>query len=129
MPRARKKKGEPSEIESALMFHLDALKIPYVREVRFHPPRLFRADFIITRGDGARLMVELQGGAYSGGAHGRGKQMQSDGEKSALAAIDGYFLMTPTGEQARSGAAAGWIQEWRAGGEVNAKAPPGAANS
>ena len=44
--------------------------------------------------------------------------MQSDGNKSALAAIDGYFWMAITGEQARSGkAGAGWIQEWIAAGK------------
>ena len=100
--------------EKALERHLNSCKVGYQREVRFSPPRMFRADFIITRKDGARLIVEVQGGAWSRGRHGRGKGMQDDGEKSALAAIAGFQLMSLTTEQVTAGKAVAWILEWLA---------------
>ena len=103
---------EPSEGERGMMFHLGVLKIPFAREIEFAPPRLFRADFIISRGDGARLIVEVQGGSWSRGRHARGGGMAEDGEKSAHAAIAGFFWMAVTTEQACSGEAAEWVQRW-----------------
>ena len=120
----KKKKGKPpesSEAERALEFQLTALKIRFEREVRFAPPRRFRIDFVIRRPDGAVLAVEVQGGVYVRGAHNRGKHKQSEGEKSALIALAGMFLMTPTGEQAHSGAAAEWIGKWLTAGRKTGK--------
>ena len=102
------------ELENLLQTHLRAHKIPFAREVRFARPRLFRADFIIERQDGQKLIVEVQGGVWTKTSyHGSGRGMTADCEKSALAAIKGYQWMAVTGGQVRNGQAVAWIIEWR----------------
>ncbi|MES2464463.1 MAG: DUF559 domain-containing protein [Armatimonadota bacterium] len=61
-----------------------------VPEFVFAPPRKFRADFCYTD---ARLLVELEGGVWSGGKHGRGSGIQKDCEKANHAAMHGYRVM------------------------------------
>ena len=103
-----------SELEVELMRQLDAEGMKYERERRFAEPRLFRADFIFRRWDGSSLIVECQGGTWSGGRHVRGSGMETDGEKSALAAINGYYLMTVTRKQIFGGNALDWVKQWLA---------------
>ena len=107
-----KKKSARSELQEALEFQLNALRIPFEREVEFCKPRKFRADFILTREDGRKLIVEVQGGVWVGGRHSRGGGMESDGEKSALAAIGGYQLMNVTGNHVKKGKAVDWVKTW-----------------
>ena len=94
-----------SAIEEALAFQLRTAGVPFEREVRFHPPRKWRLDFVI---DGT-LAVEVEGGVYTNGRHTRGKGFTDDCEKYAEAVISGLTVMRVTGAQVNSGEALGWI--------------------
>lgn len=71
------------------------------------PGRKHRADFKVSRD----LLVEVDGGSWSGGRHTRGKGFADDCEKASLAAIAGYRVIHCTTEQVDSEACAEWVQE------------------
>lgn len=62
---------------------------PVEREVRFHPTRKWRFDFACLK---ARCAIELDGGAFIGGRHGRGMGMVKDCEKYRAAADLGWRI-------------------------------------
>ena len=58
-----------SALEDTFAFQLDAAGLTgYVREYQAIPGRKFRFDFCFRE---ARLLVEINGGTFNGGAHGR----------------------------------------------------------
>lgn len=59
-------------------------------EYRFHPTRKWRADFAIPS---AKLLIEIDGGAWSGGRHTRGAGFIGDCEKLNAAACMGYRVL------------------------------------
>lgn len=61
-----------------------------VSEFRFHPSRKWRADFAIPS---AKLLVEVDGGVWSGGRHTRGAGFVGDCEKLNAAACLGYRVL------------------------------------
>ena len=86
-------KGNP-----AIFFALlTKAKLPRpVPEFAFHPTRKFRLDWAWPD---ARLGLEVDGGIWSGGAHGRGTGIVRDQEKTNLAAGLGWRILrvTPSG--------------------------------
>lgn len=56
-------------------------------EYRITPKRKFRWDYAWPQ---YRLTLEVQGGIWSGGAHGRGWGIKRDMEKSNIAAMHGW---------------------------------------
>lgn len=86
---------------TSLDLHLQAEKIPFEREVRFHPVRRWRFDYLI----GEKLAVEVEGAVYSNGRHTRGKGYESDCEKYNEALILGYRVLRFTTGQVKSGLA------------------------
>jgi very-short-patch-repair endonuclease len=59
-----------SVLEDLFAAQLDACGLTgYVREYQAIPARKFRFDFCFKR---ERLLIEINGGTYNGGAHGRG---------------------------------------------------------
>jgi very-short-patch-repair endonuclease len=62
-------------------------------EHRFHPARRFRLDYAWTE---AKLGLEVDGGVWSGGAHGRGTGIVRDQEKTNLAAGLGWRIIRVT---------------------------------
>jgi hypothetical protein len=102
--------GSPAEI--LLSVQLRQAGIHYVREFLVAPPRKYRADFLVD----LDLLIEVEGGAWINGRHSRGSGMESDCEKSALAAARGYRLVRVTPAQVNDGRALDWIKEaiaWR----------------
>ncbi len=100
-----------SDLEATLDFQLKALKIAgYGREVKFHPERKWRADFLWGRP--AMLLVEVEGGTYSGGRHVRGKGFEEDTVKHNTASLMGYTVLRFTGKQVHSGEAAATIETY-----------------
>lgn len=98
---------------SALELHLDAsLRAsglpPFVREHRFHPTRRWRLDFAWPS---AKLGVEIEGGIYSRGRHGRGSGIAADIEKSNALTLLGWRLLRFHGDQVRSGQAVETIRQ------------------
>ena len=77
-----------SKLEETLALHLRAEKIPFEREVMFHPTRKWRFDFVLA----PNIAVEVEGGTYVRGAHNRGMHMASDMEKYNEAARLGWSV-------------------------------------
>lgn len=59
-------------------------------ELRFHPVRKWRADFAMPT---ARVLIEIDGGAFSGGRHTRGAGFVKDQEKHRAAVIAGWRVL------------------------------------
>lgn len=64
-----------------------------VAEFKFHPTRKWRADFSLP---GAMILIEIDGGVFSGGRHTRGAGFIKDQEKLNAAARLGYRVLRYT---------------------------------
>lgn len=100
-----------SHLEDTLwnQIHLAKLPVPE-REYQAIPGRRFRWDFAWpTEQDGA-LLVEVQGGTWNTGAHGRGSGISRDCEKLNLATLNGWKILQFTSDQIRDGKALACLQ-------------------
>ena len=79
-----------------------------VAELVFYPGRRYRIDVAFPA---QKLAVEIEGGGWINGRHSRGTGIETDAEKSALLAIQGWRLMRVTPKQVRNGTAWAWIRE------------------
>ncbi len=78
------------------------------REYKFHPSRKWRADYALPA---AMVLIELEGGIYSGGRHTRAGGYMGDIEKYNAASMLGYtVLRLGTGQV--DAAHVGEIVEW-----------------
>ncbi|UBX51233.1 endonuclease domain-containing protein [Acinetobacter pseudolwoffii] len=107
-PKGRSKrpkvKGEkvPNEFEAKLARELKTLKIEFEQEFEFHPKRKWRADFHLID---KKILVEVEGGIWSGGRHTRGKGYLGDMEKYNAATMMGFQVIRFSTEQVKSGLA------------------------
>ena len=69
-----------------------------VAEFKFHDARKWRADFSIPS---KRLLIEVDGGIFSGGRHTRGAGFLADCEKLNSAAMLGYRVLRYSPTQLR----------------------------
>lgn len=104
-PKAEKSKKppkakHPSVGEAALILQLRAHKIAYETEFKFCQHRRWRSDFLIT---GTKILVEVEGGTWSGGRHTRGKGYTADCEKYSWAASNGWVVLRYTTQQVNAG--------------------------
>ncbi|EOD1396899.1 DUF559 domain-containing protein [Acinetobacter baumannii] len=97
-----KKERVVSEGEATLVQHLKTHKISFEQEYKFHPKRKWRTDFLLT---GTKILVEVEGGIWSGGRHTRGKGYIGDMEKYNSAAMMGFTVLRFSTEQVKSGMA------------------------
>ncbi|WP_288398441.1 DUF559 domain-containing protein [uncultured Acinetobacter sp.] len=102
-----------SEGEVTLARDLRALKIGFEQEYKFHPERNWRADFLIT---GTKILIEVEGGIWSGGRHTRAKGYLGDMEKYNAAAILGFKVLRFDTQQVKSGLAIKQIENLVRGG-------------
>lgn len=80
-----------SPLEDTFAFQLNAAGLTgYVREYAAIPGRKFRWDFAFVS---EKVLIEIQGGTYNGGAHGRGTGIHRDCEKARLASQHGWYTM------------------------------------
>lgn len=86
--------------EETLALHLKAMKIPFEREFRFHPVRMWRFDFLI-----GNIACEVEGATYSNGRHNRGSGFTEDCIKYNEAAIMGFKVLRFTTDMVTSGEA------------------------
>ncbi|NNH86229.1 DUF559 domain-containing protein [Acinetobacter sp. ANC 4279] len=93
---------------TSLSLQLKALKIEFEREFKFHPKRKWSADFHII---GKKILVEVEGGIWSGGRHTRGKGYIGDMEKYNSATMMGYQVIRFSTEQVKSGLAVQQIEK------------------
>lgn len=103
-----KKERVVSEGEATLVQHLKTHKISFEQEYKFHPTRKWRADFLIT---GTKILIEVEGGVWSGGRHTRGKGYIGDMEKYNEAAIMGFTVLRFSTEQVKAGLAIKQIEQ------------------
>ncbi len=103
-----KKERVVSEGEATLVQHLKTNKIGFEQEYKFHPKRKWRADFLIT---GTKILVEVEGGIWSGGRHTRGKGYIGDMEKYNSAAMMGFTVLRFSTEQVKAGVAIKQIEQ------------------
>lgn len=103
-----------SHLETGFLQQIGWAKLPTPeREFRAVPGRAFRFDFAWPE---SRLLVEVQGGAWGtkkGGktGHNTGVGINRDCEKSNLATLAGWRVLSVTTNHIRSGQALRWVQE------------------
>ena len=98
----------PNEFEAKFALELKALKIDFEQEFKFHQRRKWRADFHLK---GRMILIEVEGGIWSGGRHTRGKGYIGDMEKYNAAAMLGYQVIRFSTEQVKSGLAIQQIEK------------------
>lgn len=98
----------PNEFEAKLARELRTLKIDFEQEFYFHPDRKWRADFHLI---GKKILVEVEGGIWSGGRHTRGKGYIGDMEKYNAAVMLGYQVIRFSTDQVKSGHAIQQIEK------------------
>ncbi len=97
-----------SDLEEALLFQIKAVRLPEpVRQYKPIVDRRFRVDFYFPV---RNLIVEVDGGGFSGGRHTRGKGFESDCERHNELVLAGYRVLRVTGKHIDSGEAVGWIE-------------------
>ena len=106
-PKVKGKKVQ-SEGEVKLATALKALKIDFEQEFEFHPKRKWRADFHLA---GKKILVEVEGGIWSGGRHTRSKGYIGDMEKYNAATMLGYQVIRFSTDQVKSGLAIQQIEK------------------
>ncbi|WP_347473246.1 DUF559 domain-containing protein (plasmid) [Acinetobacter thermotolerans] len=106
--RKRRRGKVESEGEQTLSLQLKALKIEFEREFQFFPKRKWRADFHLV---GKKILIEVEGGIWSGGRHTRAKGYLGDMEKYNAATMMGYQVIRFSTEQVKSGLAIQQIEK------------------
>lgn len=97
-----------SGLEEMLLLQIRATHLPEpVREFRFHEKRRWRADFAWPD---SRLLVEVEGGHWTGGRHTRGGGFEADCGKYSEAALAGWKVIRVTSAHIKSGEALEWIR-------------------
>jgi very-short-patch-repair endonuclease len=92
-----------SQLEDILLHQMQLVGLPTPeREYRFAPPRRYRADFAYPD---KKILVEVQGGIYTRGAHSRGTGLERDYEKINLAQLLGYKVFQFSRKMIESGEA------------------------
>lgn len=91
-----------SAAEELFQFQLRAHRLTFDRELPFHPQRKWRFDFAHVP---ARLAVEINGGAYSGGRHHTPAGSEKDWEKLNAAQLLGWKVLQYSPRQIKSGSA------------------------
>jgi very-short-patch-repair endonuclease len=96
-----------SELELSLYLQLEDL-VPK-REYRFHPVRKWKCDFAFIK---QKLLVEVEGGIFTGGRHVTGTGYVKDLIKYNQAAILGWTILRYSSKDVYSGAAAKEIRTY-----------------
>ena len=108
-PKAKaKKQSAGSKGEQALAAQLQAAGVRFEREQLLIPGRRFRFDFVIT---GSDLVIEVEGGTWSGGRHTSGVGFRSDCFKYNKALELGYRVLRYTTDMVTKGEAIAQVIE------------------
>jgi very-short-patch-repair endonuclease len=102
-----------SELENTFAMQLDAVGLDgYVREYQAIPGRRFRFDFAWLE---QRLLVEVNGGTYTQGAHSTGQGIARDYEKANLAVLQGWRVLSFDGKAVKDGTAVEVVEKFLRG--------------
>ena len=104
-PAGNKAAGSKGEI--ALAGQLDARGIGYERELMLIPGRRFRFDFLLAQ---FALVIEVEGGTWSGGRHTTGVGFKSDCFKYNAALEIGYRVLRYTTDMVTRGEAIAQVE-------------------
>lgn len=86
--------AKKAQQERDFLAHLTALRVPApTPEFLFHPSRKWRLDYAWPD---AKLGLEVEGGVWTGGKHGRGSGIVKDMEKANGLALCGWRLLRVT---------------------------------
>lgn len=108
-PKAKaKKQSAGSKGEEALAAQLQAAGVSFEREQLLIPGRRFRFDFVIT---GSDLVIEVEGGTWSGGRHTSGVGFRSDCFKYNKALELGYRVLRYTTDMVTKGEAIAQVMD------------------
>ncbi len=106
-------KRKPTEADILLWDQLTEPVLPTNpwtrKEWRFDNKRKWRFDFAVWN-EKIRLGIEIEGGAWSNGAHVRGKHFISDMMKYNNAALQGWHILRFTPQQVLKGEAIAFIK-------------------
>ena len=92
-----------SQLEAELALQIRALGLPEpIREYQAIKGRKFRFDFAWLE---HKLLVEVNGGTYTKGAHSTGQGIARDYEKANLAVLQGWRVLTFDGKAVKDGTA------------------------
>ena len=94
---------------------LRAYGVEFEREMRFSPPRRWRADFAIPA---HRILIEVEGGTWTAGRHSRGKGFDLDCEKYNTATLMGWRVLRYSTGMVISGEAIAQIMQALQTGEI-----------
>ena len=98
-----------SALEAELALQIRALELPEpIREYQAIKGRKFRFDFAWP---GHKLLVEVNGGTYTKGAHSTGRGIARDYEKANLAVLQGWRVLSFDGKSVKSGEAVEVIRQ------------------
>jgi len=99
-----------SQLEELFAYQVRAVGLPDpVREHTFAKPRRWRFDFAWPD---FCVAVEIEGGVWSRGRHGRGSGIVGDIEKSNAAVMRGWRLLRFTGDMVKKGEAIRLLEDW-----------------
>ncbi len=93
-----------SEGEETFAFQMKLRGLNPVREYLFAPGRRYRADFAFLE-TSPKILIEVDGGAYSGGRHTRGSGFSEDCAKTNLAVLLGFVVLRYTTAMVKAGIA------------------------
>jgi len=97
LPKPTKKPSQSSVLENKFRLLWKTIsKIELIEEYRFHDTRKWRLDFAHTE---SKVGIEIQGGIWNGGRHGRGYGIAQDNEKSNEAIFCGWVIIKLAGNQ------------------------------
>ena len=82
---------------------------PPVGEYRFHPVRRWRFDYAWKLP--TMVALEVQGGIWTGGKHGRGSGIVKDYEKLNHAQANGWTVLQLTPQQVKAGELTQWLRK------------------
>ena len=100
-----------SQLEAELALQIKALGLPEpIREYQAIKGRKFRFDFAWLDPED-RLLVEVNGGTYTQGAHSTGQGIARDYEKCNLATLAGWRVLSFDGKAVKSGEAVEVIRQ------------------
>ena len=106
--------------------HLDELGLFGQGEVKFHPTRKWRLDFVLFWKEGlvpTRIAVEIEGAIWSRGRHTRGKGYQADLDKYNAATMMGYRVLRFSTEDVFRGRAKAFLAEHLSGAAERSQKP------
>lgn len=95
-----------SALEDELSRQLSEAGLEYKRQFKFHDKRRWKADFAFPE---EMVLVEVQGGTWTGGRHTRGAGFHADRERSNEAQINGWVMLEVTAGMVKDGSALDFI--------------------